>query len=203
MKYYILKNKEVSWGDYGDALCYGYLNTMDDNFELIDYPELERTGPYVPELYKANSVDLLLIESLKKLLEHHNIKGVEKYVKVVKKKIVKINWEKWDSNSSDPEFYPDSGEPEDYIYEGIHNEEIAKKMPEIYYAEITNTQNTLVKIDNAIDDEKYTSYKFVENTELDIFIPLNVLFIVVSEKFKNIIEKANIDTVRFLQLHEN
>jgi hypothetical protein len=198
-----MTNKEMPWGDYGDALCYGYLNEMDEKFlNVIEIPELERTGPYIPPLYVANDVNILAIESVKNILQNSNMKGIKKCVKVIKKQIVEIKWQEW-LGDDEPNFYPESGEPEDYIWGRKHNEELAKSMPEVFYFEIEK-RHSLKQISDTVDCDHCTNFaleiSLEEEGDLDIFCPLNKLYIVVSEKFKILMEQIGIDTIKFIHL---
>jgi hypothetical protein len=202
MKFYIVENKEMPWGDYGDALCYGYLNQMDEDcLNKLEIPELKRTGAYIPPLYIANSVAVLAIETIKNALISSEIKGINKCVKVVKKHIVEINWQEWDFNK-DPFFYPESGEPEDYIFSGEHNEVLAQSMPEVFSFEIEKRH--CLKLTSDICDYKNHTDKALESGEidLDIFYPTNMLYVIVSEKVKTILEKHGVDTVRFIEIQQ-
>ena len=199
MKFYIIQNKEMPWGDYGDALCYGYLNEMGNDYKtVLETPELERTGPYIPELYETNSTKILAIDFIKDILESNDLKGIENYTKVIKKKIVKIDWKKWDLDAEDPAYYPASGEPEDYIEEGYHNEALADSMPEVFCLNIEK-KYTLKEISD-ITDYDYTNLRLEETPSLDIFNPLNKLYTIVSERFKKILERTGVATVDFLEI---
>lgn len=86
MDYFIIRNKKMPWGDYGNTLFRGFLNVMDKNFHDLETPELERTGPYIPEIYIANTRDLVISNRVKNLFEVYGITGIESYREIKKKK---------------------------------------------------------------------------------------------------------------------
>ena len=118
MKYYILQNRDMPWGDYGNTLFEGLLNPMDDDYNLVDIHKIERTAPYIPEIYCANSTNIVISQEVRNLFEKKNITGIEKYHDTEIIKLVNIDWQSWDFNSEDPKFYPETGEPIDYIEDG-------------------------------------------------------------------------------------
>ena len=50
MKYYIIKNRKMPWGDYGNTLFEGSLSVMDKNYQITEVHKIERTAPYIPEI---------------------------------------------------------------------------------------------------------------------------------------------------------
>lgn len=181
MQYYILDNKSMPWGDYGDILFAGMLDNTGE--QLL----LERTGPYIPELYLANISSILVTDTLKVRLESAGIKGITGFRPVLKQKIVRIGWQDWDPGQQ-AEFYPDSGEPEDYILEEEHDPELAAAMPEVWEMQVA-TQYQLEKNDG--------SFHLKETPALDIFMPENMGWVVVSAVFRELLMTENIDTVTY------
>ena len=51
MKYYIVENRKMPWGDYGNTLFEGRLLVMDENYQITEVHKIERTAPYIPEIY--------------------------------------------------------------------------------------------------------------------------------------------------------
>jgi hypothetical protein len=189
----------MPWGDYGDILFKGLLNVMDKNFNDLEYPEIERTGPYIPEIYIANSVNLVVVDNIKTLIEKSDLSGIKKFKKIIKKKIVDIKWMEWDMNMKDPLFYPKGGAPENYILKNRHNKDSMEKTPLIWSVEIEKKYK-LKKISDKTDDKYYTDIILDNKPECDIFIPENMLFVIVSEEFKKMMDKNNINTLKYINI---
>jgi hypothetical protein len=199
MDYYILRNKQMPWGDYGNILYTGLLTTLDKNYNDLEYPELERTGPYIPDMYIANSIDLVIVDNLKDIIEKSKLTGIKKYQKIIKKKIVGINWTEWDMKNKKPLFYPKGNEPENYILKNENNEELKNQMPDVWKM-IIEKEYTLKKISENMDNINFTDIALTDIPEKDIFVPNNMLFIIVSENFKKTMDKNNIGTLEYKKI---
>jgi len=44
MKYYIVENRKMPWGDYGNTLFEGRLLVMDENYQITEVHKIERTA---------------------------------------------------------------------------------------------------------------------------------------------------------------
>ena len=131
MKYYIIRNKQMPWGDYGNVLAYGFISKNSAEDVII-----ERIGPMVPEIYLYNRY-VAVVNDIKDSIEATNLKGfVFKLAK--KEKIVELNWEGWDANEKMPD-KPKSGEPEDLILKRKHNPTLAEKMPGMWVMILNTT----------------------------------------------------------------
>jgi hypothetical protein len=200
MNYFIVKNQEMPWGDYGDILFSGLLTVMDADFNTLKYPELERTGPYIPEIYIANSRNIVVTDTIKQIIEQNDISGITEFRHIVKKKIVNIDWRSWNKSEA-PLFIPKSNEPEDYILKGENSLDLFDSMPDIWELKIVKDYN-VTKISDKIDRVNYSHLLLETKPLFDIFTPQNVLIIIVSEKLKNIFETNNIDTLRYIKLQQ-
>ncbi|MCV9933865.1 hypothetical protein OIU80_16400 [Flavobacterium sp. LS1R47] len=200
MKYFIIKNKEMPWGDYGNTLFRGFLNVMDDNYNDLEIPTIERTGPYVPDIYTVNSVNIIVSEKVKKIFKENAITGIIGYKEIKIKKIVNIDWEKWEKNK-DPEFYPKSGEPEDYIFKGKNDITLLQKIPQLWSLNIIE-KYSLYKMSNKVT-VPLNELELRDKIDVDIFFPVNMLYIIVSENFKNVLELNDIDDLQFIELKYN
>ena len=165
----------------------------EENIVDLDCPELERTGPYIPEIYIANSTFIVMIDMVKEIFEKSGLTGIKNIKKVIMKKIIDINWTEWDVNK-EAKFYPKSGEPEDYILKYKNNEKLKESMPIVWCTEIQNESYTLKIISSENNNEKYIASKVPDK---DVSMPENMLYIIVSEDFKNILENNNIGTIQF------
>lgn len=73
----------------------------------------------------------VVTDEFKKKLETSGLTGLS-FKPVIKKHIVHLEWEKWDKDAPDPEFYPEEGEPENYILELPHSPELADEMGDFW-----------------------------------------------------------------------
>ncbi len=120
--YYILGSPKQPWGDYGDALFHGYVEYDDASQSFL----VSRAGPFVPPVSQPFNA-ILLTDALRLSLLNSGLSGFT-LQPVVKQKIVDIDWQQWDLTAPEPDEYPDSGVPEDYIAEGEHSPLLAEKM---------------------------------------------------------------------------
>ena len=119
------------WGDYGDVLISGYAS-RDKESGIIG---LHRAGPFSPPIFfpygALSGASLIVTQAFRVKLECSEIPRLE-FRPVIKKRIVEFHWESWDRNAEDPGEYPETGEPEDYIWEGQHSVSAAANMPEMW-----------------------------------------------------------------------
>jgi hypothetical protein len=184
----------MPWGDYGDMLFEGLLNPMDEDYNLVDVHKIERTAPYIPKIYCANSTNIVVSEEVRELLQLNTITGIEKYHNTEIIKLVNIDWQSWDLNSDDPKFYPESGEPIDYIEDGENDPNLYNQLSEFYSIKITRDYSL------KSTGQNYYDLAVIGKPIIDIFSPNNMNFILVSERFKNVIELENIDTLKFIEI---
>lgn len=105
MGYYILKNKTMPWGDYGEILWQGiyFFNKKKNRHTVL------RTAPFCPAIYRSqydSQMPVLIVNEYGlDILDSSNLIG---YVanKIYKEKIVKLEWESWDLDSDEPKIYP-------------------------------------------------------------------------------------------------
>ncbi len=133
MEYYMFRNKKMPWGDYGNTLLVGYAFPSEDNANEIF---IERAGPFVPPVYTWANM-LLVSDSFKKKLEKSDLSGF-RFQETIFKKIVHIDWMKWDLEAKEPKIYPSGGEPENYIAKRKHNTEVAEEMEAIWCLQLDN-----------------------------------------------------------------
>src|SRR5919197_1481155 len=111
----ILSEAPHPWGDYGDILAQGMAG------ESARAPdgglELERTGPFVPPItFPAMSV-IVVTDEFRSQLEQSGLSG-SPLRRVQKSGFVRLNWHQWNQSGPAPPVFPDSGEPEDYVFGG-------------------------------------------------------------------------------------
>lgn len=116
-----------NWGDYGQILVSGMSKNRDG---WLQGPSLlSRTGPFIPPI--TFPFDIVVTDELKIKLEESGLTGFT-FREVIKHKIVNLDWTKWDQKAEDPQIYPKSGEPEDYITRRRHSQELADQMPDLW-----------------------------------------------------------------------
>lgn len=99
------------WGDYGHILQHG----MCSHVSGYEGPlQIERTGPYVPPITLPGIRNVILTTPSKQLLDSSGLTGFS-FRPVKKALTVELHWETWDWSAEEPEEFPESGEPEDYI----------------------------------------------------------------------------------------
>ena len=199
MKYYLLKNRSMPWGDYGDMLFSGLLKVLDEHYDDLEIPEIERAGPYFPDIYMANTSNIIVTDRVKTLLESSDISGITGYRRAIVKKMVDIDWQSWDLDSEDPLFYPKGNSPINYIRQGANSEDLIRSTPQAWEL-LVDRVGEINKVSDARDYIGYSNLALVSSPSIDIFQPKNMLFIVVSERFKAFIEREKISTLSFVEL---
>ena len=81
---------------------------------------------------------VLVTDDFRQRLSAERFSGLS-FKPVAYKKVVHIAWEQWDSNAQEPAFHPETGEPEDYLLEGTHDEQLAATMPRLWAWQIPKT----------------------------------------------------------------
>jgi len=120
--YYQIESGTAPWGDYGYTLWNGFTEKNQERGQPTIV--VSRTGPFVPPIMVLFG-PVLVTEDFRQRLLLENFSGLS-FVPVGYRKVVRIPWDQWDANAREPAFYPDSGEPEDYLLEGAHDQELAK-----------------------------------------------------------------------------
>lgn len=138
MQFFIIRECEPSWGDYGDTLLQGQA-TRDNVSGLL---QIQRTGPFVPPISFPGLREIVVTEDFRAQLEASGLTGFS-FRPVVKQHIVDLDWQKWDKNAEDPKVYPRSGEPEDYILKGKHSPKTADKMPVLWELAVGQSAHVL------------------------------------------------------------
>jgi len=171
---YIFESAEHDWGDYWDILVNGMAFRGPDADEPL---ELERSGPFVPPITFPMS-ELIVDDECKRRLSISGLTGFE-FRRVIKKKIVSINWHEWDWTAEDPRKYPSQGEPENYIDARKHSEKIASQLGDlwelipVFIGSVIDRKTKTIKlgIDPAPDIFRINGYgyKFVNTHAKDWF----------------------------------
>jgi hypothetical protein len=135
LHFYRLNSPPAIWGDYGDMLAHGMTAHLPRRDGLL---QLERTGPYMPPITFPGIGHIVLTSTAKVQLEASGLTGF-KFKPIVKARIVACDWHTWDRSQDEPQEYPSSGEPEDYILERPHDEVIAESLGTVWEMDIAPT----------------------------------------------------------------
>jgi len=172
-KIYKISKSESPWGDYGRILIHGLTAHLDRKEGLL---QLERTGPYVPPITFPGIGNIIVTSSFLSIINNSKLSGIS-FQPVIKAHIVKLDWKKWNLTNPEPDFYPESGEPEDYILEREHSEQIADELGNLY--------ELILRVEAEIDRKNNFSIYEDSIPDLDFFMAKGVLYNYVSEKAKH------------------
>jgi hypothetical protein len=135
MQFFLMENREMPWGDWGEVLWAG-LTPWDESKNTF---HIERTGPFAPKAYFSNKI-LIFSEEVKELLESSGLKGIKFTCKAELAKVVDLDWSSWDGNKGITNYLDDLFEPEDIITNGENSPAIAERMPNYWF---TTTPTTI------------------------------------------------------------
>ncbi len=138
MKYFYLEEPVAPWGDYGDILLNGMAGE-EDNGDIC----LQRVGPYIPPI-SFPSGNIIVTDNLKDRILSRSFSGFT-FREVIKTHIVDLDLLSWDMKSDGPEYYPESGEPEDFILEEPHSPEISRAMGLLWAIVVPRTAEVIRK----------------------------------------------------------
>jgi hypothetical protein len=142
---YLVNNKVICssgaghWGDYAYILWEGFA-PEDKNGNTY----IERTGPFVPEIYIASST-LICTDAAKAFLSDA-APGLTFSV-AEKKKIVNVQWTSWDKDREIDAYidFESIDEPEDIIENGVHNHGVAASMPKLWRVGFSSAPKVKIK----------------------------------------------------------
>jgi hypothetical protein len=124
MRFHIVDHRSLFASDYGDILLAGCAPRDDDDGLL----HIMRTGPFLPPLWTGGPGDNLMVsDNFRLTLESAGFSSVT-FRETVYEKIVNIPWHEWDLDADEPQEYPESGEPDDYLFDEPHDEALAATM---------------------------------------------------------------------------
>lgn len=182
MNFYLIRNRKAPWGDYGNILFYGFISKETDQICI------ERTGPFLPAIYSYNKY-IAVVDPMKQTLEKYDLKGMD-FSKGKKKKITPLDWQDWAIDEPIPH-KPKSGEPEDFILKGKHDELLANEMDEIWIISPTDTAKGVIDRDKKVPDEyKHITLDLANWNGNDVFRTPQLGHIFCTENFKIAVENA-------------
>jgi hypothetical protein len=149
--FYEISDAEAPWGDYGSILWNGWATeeVHDGQRSII----VTRTGPFVPPLTQCLG-QVIVTEELRARMSEAGFSGLA-FEPVKYGRVVRIDWHEWDLNATEPRFYPESGEPEDYLLAGTHDAELAAAMPNLWAWKVTSTPGLQVQGTNTFRGERH------------------------------------------------
>jgi hypothetical protein len=142
--YYQLEGGAAPWGDYGAILRNGLVERRQEHGRSIVL--VSRTGPFVPPITCPFGCVVVTDDFRQKLLAER-FSGLS-FEPAEYGKVVRLPWEQWDGKADDPAFYPDSGEPEDYLLDGAHDESLLAAMPRLWAWNVASTKDLQVQGSN-------------------------------------------------------
>lgn len=159
-RFYQLRNSSAPWGDYGYILRNGLLATRTKAKSPL--VEVERTGPFLPPI--TFPFDAIVVsEAAKEQLETGRFAGLQ-FSRAKYAKVVRLDWHEWDHLVPEPQRYPASGEPEDYIIKGKNSDRTAAVMPAIWAFNVPPTEglqllgSNTFRLDRAPDADIFREY---------------------------------------------
>ena len=147
--YYALSRGAAPWGDYGRILRDGLVEESNEHGRPTIL--VSRTGPFVPPITRPFG-HVLVTDDFREKLSTEAFSGLS-FEPVGYRKVVRIAWERWDANAPEPAFYPHTGEPEDYLLEGVHDCQLAATMPRLWAWNVAPTIELQVQGTNAFRRE--------------------------------------------------
>jgi hypothetical protein len=138
-QFYQLRAGLAPWGDYGSILRSGLVTRPEEDDRPIVEPvvEIERTGPFMPPITFPFDA-IVVTEAIKMQMEARRFAGLQ-FARAKYRKVVRIDWHEWDALSPEPQSYPESGEPEDYIVGHENCDRTAASMPAIWTFDVPST----------------------------------------------------------------
>jgi hypothetical protein len=127
------------WGDYGRILQHGMTSRLSREEGLL---ALERTGPFIPPITLPGIGDIVLTSAARESLEASGLRGFD-FRPVRKVLIVELHWENWDLAAKEPQQFPDTGEPEDYILGQPNSPTASAELGELWEVVVPATATVL------------------------------------------------------------
>jgi hypothetical protein len=146
--FYELKGGSAPWGDYGDILWNGFTEERGERQPTI---LVSRSGPFVPPITVPFG-RVIVTDDFRQGLLAERFTGLS-FDPVGYAKVIHIAWGQWDATARSPAFYPETGEPEDYLLKGAHDEELAASMPRLWAWSVPPTPGLQVQGSNTFRRE--------------------------------------------------
>lgn len=119
------------WGDYSDILIHGMASNYTWNRNPDGCLELERTGPFIPPITFPALGVIVVTDAFRRELEASPLRGCT-FRPALKKRIVKLHWERWDQSAQHPPRGPQDWEPENYVFGRKHSQHTSEEMGDLW-----------------------------------------------------------------------
>jgi hypothetical protein len=126
--FFVPRAPQSPWGDYGHMLVHGMTAHLP---RAGDKLRLERTGPFMPPITFPGIGDIVVTDQVRKAIEANAFVGI-RFRPVVKERIVRLDWQRWNQTDDAPAVLPRTFEPEDYILGRRHSAALARKLGRLW-----------------------------------------------------------------------
>jgi hypothetical protein len=140
-KYFAVESANSPWGDYGDVL----LNGLVEKSKSIGLHAIyvSRTGPYVPPVTQPFGL-IIVTDDFRRELEASQLTGFD-FLETQYRKVVRLDWQTWNTDAAEPMSYPETGEPEDYVLGRPHDPTLLAQMPRLWALAVQPTSELQVQ----------------------------------------------------------
>lgn len=176
--FYIVDTVSDPWGDYGDSLMHGHARRSADGVL-----QLERSAPFVPSISMPGLPGIVVTDCFRNEIEQSPLQGFT-FRSIEKTRIVNIAWHDFARNTEEPPEYPESGEPEDYIYDRPHDRLLAESIGDLWELIPSHSCYTNRKT-RIVDSRDEITLVTNEWDGSDIFIADGVLYHYVTERARD------------------
>ena len=153
---YRLRGVYELWGDYGNILISGLVDRDETSGLLL----IERTGPFVPPISIGGlHSPVVVTDAFRRELEGSGLTGFG-FQPVVKQRIVRLAWERWDRSAAEPAEYPAEGEPENYVLGRQHDAELAEAIGPLWEL-LVKSEDVVLGQPDFLRDTRYFSSVYV------------------------------------------
>jgi hypothetical protein len=139
VKFYRLGPSIGPWGDYGRILVSGMTSHLPRQDGML---QLERTGPFIPPISFPGIGHIVVDDQTRRAVEGSGLSGC-RFVPIIKRHIVRLDWQAWPTDTPLPPEMPDEGEPENYILERPHDPGCAEALGEVWEIQLDPHADTL------------------------------------------------------------
>jgi hypothetical protein len=174
----------MPWGDFGRILAHG----MSRNLSRVGgIMQLQRVGPFVPPVTMPGLGDMVVIDEVRHDIEASGLSGAS-FASVNKARVVRMDWQNWDSSLPSPPVLPDTNDPEDYILRRPDDRNAADAMGSLWELVAGSIGSGTVTV-----IQRHPRVRRIEITisaaPLDFFRVTGPQFLFVSERARDFLEQ--------------